>query len=97
MKFLVVAEPREGVQAPENYRELIQATIKWFETKLADGSIDCVYQTIDGGGLAIVNADSHEALWEQIMSYPLGLLVNFGAEPLIDIHFTFKKTLELMK
>ncbi len=94
MKFLVVAEPREGVQAPENYRELIQATTKWFEAKLADGSVDCVYQTVDGGGLAIVNVDSHEALWKQLMSYPLGMLVNFRAEPLIDIQFTFKKILE---
>lgn len=87
MKFLVITRQREGVPNPENYVDLLKAAKEFINTKMADGSLDCVYQTISkipGAAIAIANAESHEQLLSDLMAYPLFTLLKWKIKPLVD-------------
>lgn len=71
MKFLVFARLRMGGTWPDDALTLFQQTIDWIHVRLTDGTFDCAYNLPAGGGVAIVNADSHELLTDVLSSYPL--------------------------
>ncbi len=81
MKYLVTqmlgrAMPREQALA------MNEAAREWVETHLEDGTIDAAYALLDGDALAIVNAESHDALWDLLMEYPLYWHMDWKVEPL---------------
>ncbi|MHA2249762.1 MAG: hypothetical protein ACXAD7_05340 [Candidatus Kariarchaeaceae archaeon] len=87
MKFLIITKAKEGIPAPDNYNELLKAAKTYIEGKLADGTLDCVYQVLGklpSKGIAIGNADSFEKIMEDIMSYPLFNLLDWKIKPLMD-------------
>jgi muconolactone delta-isomerase len=85
MKFLVFARLRIGANIPEeNVPALFQETRAWINESLANQTFDCIYNLPAGGGIAIVNADSHEILTEILSAYPLQPWIQYEVHPLSD-------------
>ena len=86
MKFLVFARLRIGANIPEeNVAALLPQTRKWISERLANETFDCAYNLPAGGGVAIVNADSHEILTEILSAYPLQPWIQYEVHPLSDV------------
>ena len=86
MKFLVFARLRIGANIPEeNTPALLQAAREWISENLANETFDCAYNLPAGGGVAIVNVDSHEVLTEILSAYPLQPWVQYEVHPLSDV------------
>ncbi len=88
MKFLVFAKYRTGEHPPES-AELFQQTKDWISARLADGTMDCVYNLPAGGGVVILNVDSHEVLTEILSTYPLQAWSGYEVHPLSDFKQVF--------
>jgi len=86
MKFLVFARLRIGANIPEeNIAALLPQTREWISERLANETFDCAYNLPAGGGVAIVNADSHEILTEILSAYPLQPWIQYEVHPLSDV------------
>jgi hypothetical protein len=89
MKYLTTALPGTMPVPPEQAAGLYQAASEWIEAGLADGRFECVYLFPDGGGIAIGNADSHEEVFETLLSYPMYAFFNWEVKPLCEPGRTF--------
>jgi hypothetical protein len=96
MKFLVFARLRIGATWPDDALTLFQQTIDWIDVRLTDGTFDCAYNLPAGGGMAIVNADSHETLTDVLSAYPLQPWVQYEVHPLSDIKHAFDLTIKAL-
>jgi muconolactone delta-isomerase len=94
MKYLTVAKPGPTPIPRERGVELLQAAKEWIITKLADGSLDCVYNFFGGGGFAIGNADSHEALLAVLLSYPMYPFFDWEVEPILEFSQSIDQYIE---
>ena len=76
MKFLVTVTPRQVAPMPPGaIADVLSAQRDWLKQKLEDGTLDCAYGFIGGGGVGIANADSIEemhALLVQSPGFPIG-------------------------
>lgn len=80
MKYYVQATPGPLPPSPEQ----LDAAIDWLQAKVDDGSFDCIYGFLEGGGFSVTNADSHAALLELMAEYPLFGMVTWEVEPLLE-------------
>ena len=90
MKFLVTGSPGPTSIPREQGAELLQAGFAWIQSKLGDGTIDCQYNVFGGSGIAIVNADSHEQLLQDLLAYPLYPFFSWKVTPLLDHENSFE-------
>ncbi len=92
MKFLVIAKPpRTGTSA------MVQAVKETVKRNLESGQIDCLYSFADATrAVAILNADSAEALAEQLVE-PGFPPPEAEIHPLIDWNRFVDKVIEVMK
>ena len=100
VKFLVtVKELRDMVAAlpPKQIAALLQAARKYMNALLADGTADCAFTFPDGAGVAILNADTHEALMDLLLEFPLYTLSVWDIKPLCDIDHFYDKFLEVLQ
>jgi len=86
MKYLVTFARRDGVPLPpESIADILRTQREWIEDRIG-GSIDCGYVFAQGaGGIAIVNAESNEALAELVASAPAFLIANVEVKPLASM------------
>jgi hypothetical protein len=87
MKYLVIVKP--GPMPPPV--ELIRAAREWVDERTADGTFECVYAFPEGGGLSIGENDSHEALMDELMDYPLSPFVQYEVKALVDLPAAFQR------
>ncbi len=80
MKYMVSATPGPMPPTPEQF----DAAIAWLDGKVADGSFDCVFGFIEGGGLSVANVDSHSDVLDLMADYPLYGLVTWEVRPLLE-------------
>jgi hypothetical protein len=80
MKYMVSATPGPLPPSPEQF----DAAFAWLEAKLEDGTFDCIYGFLEGGGFSVTNADSHRAVLELMAEYPLFGMVSFEVRPLLE-------------
>lgn len=80
MKFLLMIRERQLAAPVADPVGLNRACRSWFGAQLESGVIDCAYYIAPRAGMCIMNASSHEALLEQMRSFPA-----FGSSD-IDIH-----------
>jgi hypothetical protein len=80
MKYYVSATPGPMPTTPEQF----DAALSWLEDKLNDGTFDCVFGFLEGGGFSITNANSHRDVLELMADYPLFGLVTFDVRPLLE-------------
>jgi hypothetical protein len=81
MKYMISASPGPMPAAPEQF----DAAIAWLEGKLDDGTFDCVYGFLEGGGFSISNADSHGEAFELMADYPLFGMVTWDVRPVLEL------------
>lgn len=80
MKYFVSATPGPMPPPPE----LLDASIAWLEAKVDDGTFDCIFGYMEGGGFSVLNADSHHDVLELMLDYPLFGLVTWEVRPLLQ-------------
>jgi hypothetical protein len=56
--------------------------------------IDCSYNLFGGGGLAIVNASSHEPVMEALLDFPLYPFFDWEVTPLLDFEVSYQRYIE---
>jgi muconolactone delta-isomerase len=81
MKFFVTAKIRTGARVSSR---TLEAHNEYLRASLADGSIDCIYAFVGGGGFSISNADSPEQMQERLAQSPLFPFVEWEVHALID-------------
>ena len=67
MKYFISATPGPMPPTPEQ----LDSAIEWLEGKNEDGTFDCTYGYLEGGGFSIANADSHGEALDLMADYPL--------------------------
>lgn len=80
MKYFVSATPGPMPPTPEQ----LDTAIEWLEEKLDDGTFDCLYGFIEGGGFSITNAGSHGEVLDVMADYPLFGMVTWEIRPVLE-------------
>ena len=80
MKYYVAARPGPLPPSPEQF----DAAIAWLEAKVQDGTFDCIFGFMEGGGFSVLNADSHREVLDVMAEYPLFGLVTWDVQPLLE-------------
>ena len=80
MKYMISATPGPMPPRPEQF----DAAIEWLEGKADDGTFDCIYGYLEGGGFGITNADSNREALELMTDYPLFGMVTWDVRPLLE-------------
>jgi hypothetical protein len=80
MKYFIRATPGPMPPTPEQF----DAAFEWLEQKVDDGTFDCIFGFLEGGGFAAANVDSHRDALELMADYPLFGLVTWEVRPLLD-------------
>lgn len=80
MKYLVTATPGPLPPTPEQF----DAALDWLQGKLETGTFDCIYGFLEGGGMAVTNADSNREALQLMTEYPLFGLVSWQVRPLLE-------------
>ena len=80
MKYFISTTPGPMPITPEQ----LDASIEWLDGKLDDGTFDCVYGFLEGGGFGIANVDSHRDALDLMADYPLFGLVTWEVRPLLE-------------
>lgn len=80
MKYFVSATPGPMPPTPEQ----LDTAIDWLEGKLDDGTFDCLYGFIEGGGFSITNAGSHGEVLDVMAEYPLFGMVTWEIRPVLE-------------
>ena len=89
MKYYVSAKPGPMPPTPEQF----DAAISWLEDKVNEGTFDCVFGFLEGGGFSVTNADSHREILDMMADYPLFGLVTWEVHPLLE----FKDGIDTMR
>jgi hypothetical protein len=93
MKFLVTVRPT-GLPPPI---EAVRAAREWLETRVEDGTFECIYAFPTGGGISIGENESHEQLMDEMLDYPLSPFVEFRVEPLVELGAAFDRFIPYME
>ena len=80
MKYYVAARPGPMPPSPEQF----DAAIEWLDAKVQDGTFDCIFGFMEGGGFSVLNADSHREVLNVMAEYPLFGLVTWDVQPLLE-------------
>jgi hypothetical protein len=89
MKYYVSARPGPMPPSPE----LFDASISWLDARLADGTFDCIFGFMEGGGFSIINASTHHEVLDLMTDYPLFGMVTWEVRPLLE----FKEGIETVR
>ena len=81
---------------PEKLADAYKACQAYGNTFLDDGTFDCAYAFFGGGGLAIVNADSHDEVYKNLLNYPMYGSFQWEVKPLLDWNKTFETVLDML-
>ena len=80
MKYFVSATPGPMPPTPEQ----LDAALDWLQGKVDDGTFDCVFGFLEGGGFSVANLDSHGEVLDLMAEYPLFGLVTWEVRPLLE-------------
>lgn len=98
MKFLVMGRVGAAPIPPQQGAAIMQAAKEWMNAAIAEGRADCQYIVAGGqAGFTISNADSHEELMAQLLSYPLYPFLTWEVTPLCDWTQTYDQFIEFWK
>jgi len=97
MRFLVTTRLRPTQLPPDALVAMLTAARDWLKERQAKGELEAVYGFVDGGGVAIANQPSHEALNAAIQEYPLGPVTEWGVFPLCDADQAIEHNIKLWK
>jgi hypothetical protein len=89
MKYFIAARPGPLPPSPEQF----DASIEWLDGKVQDGTFDCIFGFMEGGGFSVANVDSHREALELMAEYPLFGLVTWEVHPVLE----FKEGIDTLR
>lgn len=89
MKYMISATPGPMPPPPE----LFDAAMDWIEGKIDDGTFDCVYGFMEGGGFSVANVESHADAFRLMTEYPMYGMVTWDVQPLMQ----FRENADLIR
>ena len=89
MKYFIAARPGPLPPSPEQF----DASIEWLDGKVQDGTFDCIFGFMEGGGFSVANVDSHREALELMAEYPLFGLVAWEVHPVLE----FKEGIDTLR
>ena len=89
MKYFIAARPGPLPPSPEQF----DASINWLDAKVQDGTFDCIFGFLEGGGFSVANVDSHREALELMADYPLFGLVTWEVHPVLE----FKEGIDTLR
>jgi hypothetical protein len=89
----VTARPNTTTIKVKYGTSLFQMAQEWAKSRLADGTFDCHYGFADLGAFVIANADSHEALFDEILDCPLYPFFDWEINALCDWQHMYDKNI----
>ncbi len=86
MKFLVIAEPNRASLPKDRHGRsgLVEGAKEFGRSQEASGQVEANYSFEGGGGFAIVNADSEQALRDSLHRNPMAPHVRYDIRPLVE-------------
>jgi hypothetical protein len=84
MKFLFTAKRVQHGLPPEQVLPMVKAMKEWHEENIKNGTIDIIYNFVQGGGFGIHNFDSAEDAFVFLTEYPGYPLYDWEVIPLVD-------------
>ena len=97
MKYLIISKPGTNLIPREQGAALLRAGTEWIKAKLSDGTVDCTYNILGGGGMGIGNAESHEDILRELLDYPLYPFFTWEVTPLLDWEDSLNQYVEYYK
>jgi hypothetical protein len=85
MKYYVSATPGPMPPTPEQF----DAAFEWLQARVDDGTFDCIYGFLEGGGFVVSNADSHGEVLELMTAYPLYGFATWEVRPVLEFREGF--------
>jgi hypothetical protein len=80
VKYMISATPGPMPPSPEQF----DAALDWLDGKVNDGTFDCVYGFLEGGGFSVTNVASHREALDVMADYPLFGMVTWEIRPLLE-------------
>lgn len=80
MKYFISATPGPMPPTPEQFDD----AIAWLDAKLDDGTFDCIFSFLEGGGFSVANVGSHGEVLDLMADYPLFGLSTWEVRPLLE-------------
>ena len=96
MKYLVTITPRATTYSPAVIADILVDTQAWLDERMEDGTVDCAYGFVTGGGVGIVNADSSEELNELLLSAPDFPIGDFDVRPLAEPDTSLRNAIDAL-
>jgi len=94
MKYLVNVSPTLTLIPPEQSANMVKAAMSWCEENAKNGKLECNYIFAEGaGGILIVNVNSHEELFDLLISCPTYPLATWEVKPLCDWKYAFNSVI----
>lgn len=96
MKYLVLFRPEPSVRLDDPLAANKAAAAYTAEMQ-KNGNLVAAFGFVGGGGMGILEAASHEELWELVYAYPLNSVFRWEVEPLVDATHLFGRGIELLE
>ena len=97
MKVLYIARPARPQLPLEQVLSMSKSTKEWHAKFLGDGTYDCIYTFVGGGGIGIANVDSNEAAYDLLSDYPSRELFDWEFHPLVDTRHVMDKVISRLE
>jgi hypothetical protein len=99
MKYLIIARAKANPPplCSEHLVFLLNAAKQWVQQERQCGTLDAAYSFISGGGVAILNGDSHEQVVAKLLSYSLYSAFDWDIFPLVDIDVSYKLAIDSLE
>jgi hypothetical protein len=97
MKILFIGRMARPQLSPEEVLAIMKGSKEFHDQKLKDGTYDCIFNFIGGGGIGIANVDSVEAAYDLLSDYPARLLMDWEVHPLADTEHAVQKAISRLE
>lgn len=96
MKYLVLFRPEPSVRLDDPL-SANKAAAAYTAEMQKKGNLVAAFGFVGGGGIGILEAASHEELWELVYAYPLYSVFRWEVEPLVDATHLFGRGIEMLE
>jgi muconolactone delta-isomerase len=96
MKFLVNGQQTSTTAEHRSQLNYLESSKEWVRQLKENKKLEGAYSFPDGGGLFIIDADSHEELAKILLSFPLSHISKFTIQPMADFAETADSIIESM-
>jgi muconolactone delta-isomerase len=97
MKYLVLFKPEPSAPRLDDPLSANKAAAAYTADMQKKGNLVAAFGFVGGGGIGILEAASHEELWDLVYAYPLYSVFRWEVEPLVDVTHLFGRGIALLE